>query len=60
MFLEILIWNAIGAAAKSHNKRVQAEFRKKFPVVYSKDVPTIKIEPKPFSFYLNQAIEKIK
>lgn len=60
MFLEILIWNAIGAAAKAHNKRVQAEFRKKFPITYSEPRPRIEVKNLPFSEYLSQAIDKIK
>lgn len=61
MLGELIIWNLIGAAAKAHNKRVQEEFRKKFPKSNWESTPKMKqIENKPFSFYLQDAIEKIK
>lgn len=56
MLGELIIWNLIGAAAKAHNKNVREAYRAKYPITYSKDVPRIKVEPKPFSFYLNEAI----
>lgn len=60
MLGEIIIYNLIGAMARSHNKKQKELYRQKYPLILSKDVPQTKIEPKPFSFYLEQAMEKIK
>lgn len=60
MLGEILIWGIIGQCAKAHNKKQKELYRQKYPLITSKDFPKIKIENKPFSFYLEEAMNKIK
>lgn len=59
MLGEIIIYNIIGSITRSHNKKQKELYRQKYPIMLSKDIPKIKVEPKPFSLYLEEAMKKI-
>lgn len=60
MIGQILIWGIIGKCANAHNRKVKEEYRRKYPLILSKDIPKTEIKQKAFSEYLNEAIEKIR
>lgn len=61
MIGQIILWNIVGGMAKAHNKREQEKFRAMFPKTNYQSTPKIQnIQTKPFSVYLEEAMNKIK